>query len=412
MVSRTCVKAAAISAILALSCESQSVPPDDTEPPRALTASESRLVSGTLTFGLDLFAQVLAEQPDRNVIVSPLSVALALGMTANGASGETLEAIRNALGHPDLSDSVINRSFADLMSLLTRLDSAVQLEIANSVWYRDDFAVKSSFLETNREQFDARIAGLDFSDPQASQTINNWVSEATGGKIEQIVPDQIDPMIMLYLINAVYFNGTWTTEFDPDQTADAPFRTTGGEVTARMMTLDQRLAYAETTDYQAVELPYGNGYYRLIAVLPREGRSVDSLARSFSADSWNKLISSLQIRPGTLFLPKFELEFQTALHSALSAMGMDIAFSPERAEFDRIADRDDLHISEVLHKTYIKLDERGTEAAAATSVGIGITSVGPEKFTIRFDRPFLFAIRESHSGTIIFLGLIANPSAA
>ncbi len=409
---RSYMKLAATMAALMLSGDSESAPPPEPEPPRVLSGAEVQLIEGIQAFGLQLFARALEEHPTENVIVSPFSVAMALGMAHNGAAGDTRLAIDSVLSLPAMADSAVNQAFTGLLTLLSSTDSAVQVNIANSLWYRSGFAMRPTFPAIAREAFQAHLADLDFSDPQPAETINSWVSDATRGKIRQIVPDQIDPLMMVYLINAIYFNGTWTTEFDADRTADTTFRTLGGSViTIPMMALDESLPYVEDSEYQAVDLPYGGGRYRLTAILPRDRADVDSLAHALTPDRWAILISSLQTRPGTVFLPRFELAFQISLNSILSNLGMEVAFSPERADFSRLADREDLHISEVLHKTYMKVDEKGTEAAAATSVGIGITSVGPAKFTIRLDRPFLFAVRDSHSGALLFLGRISNPMA-
>lgn len=399
--------------VAAISCGSQSAPAPAPEPSRTLSDGEQQLVAAGRIFGLHLFQHTLAEQPGQNVIISPLSISMVLTMARNGATGQTREAMTSALAFTSLDDSITNQSFASLTALLTGLDSAVRIDIANSIWHRTDFSVKEPFLRNNRAFFDARVEGLDFNKPSAAASINNWVSEVTDGKIEQIVPADIDPLTMLFLINAVYFDGVWTTKFDPDSTAQAPFTTeTDGEVIVSMMSLDGTFAYSHSDLCQAVDIPYGNGYYRMTVLLPHEGILTDSLATTLSEDKWQEITESLATGPGHLFMPRFSLQFEAVLNASLSAMGMASAFNPSLAEFDDIADNNDLHISQVLHKTFIEVDEEGTEAAAATSVTVGITSVGPDKFTVRLDRPFLFAISDGHSGALLFLGRIANPVAA
>lgn len=253
------------------------------------------------------------------------------------------------------------------------------------------------------------MRGLNFSAPDASNIINAWVNDNTMGLIQSIVPDQIQAQTVMYLINAIYFKGTWVYRFDSTQTSDAPFHLPAGTTqSARLMRLEATLPYAATDAYQAVELPYGNGLFSMIVVLPRPGQSIETFVNNLNEISWNALLGGLQVQPGTVLLPKFKLEYEKVLNHMLMAMGMEIAFTGG-ADFTRIHPGGGLLISEVRHKTFIRVDEEGTEAAAVTSVSIDRTS-SQAGFLMRIDRPFFFVITERHSKALLFMGKIVEPT--
>lgn len=381
---------------------------------RPLTELEKRLVHISNDFGFNLLRTVNQTESGKDVFISPLSVSMALGMTLNGADGTTEEAMRSTLGFSGMTQEEVNKASSGLMQLLRTLDPKVEFKIANSIWHRLGFAVEQEFIETNRRYFEAIVTGLDFSAPDASATINQWVESSTNGKIEKIVPDQIPREVVMYLINAMYFKGTWTYQFDKSKTTEAPFHLPDGTTrTARLMQLRGTLPYVETPLYQAVELPYGDSLFSMIVVLPKPGQPVETFVNELTEDSWSALRDGLRAQLGTVFMPKFKLEFEKALNDALKALGMGIAFDPDSADFRRISRQvyeigERLFITEVKHKTFVQVDEEGTEAAAVTSVEIGITSL-PSEFMMRVDRPFFFVITERHSGTLLFLGKIVEP---
>ena len=400
-----------VSAVLLLNCSGESSSPPEPEPPRPLQAGEMKLVEYSESFGLNRFGQLISTSSDPNVIVSPLSVSMALGMAYVGAEGSTREAMEMVLELYGLQEQEVYESYESLIGLLTHLDAEVQVDIANSIWYREGLEVKPEFLDINRDYLEAEVTGLDFDSPTAVPTINNWVNTRTNGKIPTIVGPTIDPLTRLFLINAVYFKGAWTTSFDETVTM-APFQTLDGpSVQVPMMQLETELLYLENDLFQAVDLPYGNGWYSMTVLLPQSGLPVDSLIGMLNAADWNQWISSMQEMPGHVFMPRYTVRYETSLLDVLAALGMGVAFESSTADFTGIAEAEDLYISEILHKTFVAVDEEGTEAAAATSVTIGVTSVNPsEKFTIRLDRPFLFAIRDSHSGALAFIGRVGDPT--
>jgi serine protease inhibitor len=380
--------------------------------PRELTATEQELVNSYNAFGFNLFREVTSQEEDINVFMSPLSVSMALGMTMNGADGATLEAMKMTLEFSGLTMEEIDQSYKSLMELLIGLDPEVQFQIANSIWYRLGLPFKQEFLDSCSYYFDAEVADLDFARPDAASIINQWVGNHTNGRIERIVNDPIDPLIVIFLINAIYFKGTWTTEFDPGLTAEDLFNLPdGSSVPCKMMQRPgagkvNEFTYFANSRLQAVDLPYGNDLFSMTIVLPSEDTDIDSLIAGLDENGWNEIADSLSMCEGHLSMPRFKLEYETDLCPVLTTLGMGIAFSGG-ADFSRMCEGLGIFISQVKHKTFVKVDEKGTEAAAVTVV-TGATGVG-ERFNMVVDRPFLFVIRENHSGTILFIGKIVDP---
>jgi serpin B len=379
--------------------------------PRELSPAEQALINSGNGFGLALFAELGGARDGKNVIASPLSAYMALGMTANGADGTTLEAMRNALGHGGLDEEEANVAYQTLIELLRGLDDDVDFSIANSIWHRDDFPTSQAFADVSREYFDALVSALDFADPTATTTINGWVESSTNGKITELI-QEITPEDVMFLINAIYFKGAWQKPFDPDFTTEAAFNVSDGTtVQARLMSRQGDFLYQENELFQGVDLRYGRGAFSMTVLLPAAGRTLDELVTQLDETRWDAWMSGFSMQRMLLELPRFQLEWEKKLNDALSALGMGIVFDRGNADFSRLVAPGaevpgNLFITEVKQKTFVDVNEEGTEAAAATSVGIGVTSLPP---TMRVDRPFLFAIRERFSGTILFLGLVENP---
>lgn len=374
-------------------------------------------------FGLELFRELVKAQPDSNIIVSPLSVSMALGMTLNGAAGATLEAMQSTLGFSGSTMGAVNRGYKHLIDLLEWLDPQVQFEIANSVWCQEGIAFKGPFLEACQVYFDAEIRDVDFlGDPDAPDSINAWVNEKTYGKIPSIVPKPLSGQTVMMLVDAIYFLGTWQYEFDPAYTYDEWFALRAGTATlCRMMkrpgpepedpsneNLCDYVYYSDDT-VQIVDLAYGDSVFSMTVLLPRRRVHVDSLIGWMNATTWDTWITNLQDCRGQVLMPRFEIEYRHDLKQVLTAMGMGIAFTPGEADFSGIADMV-LWIERVLHGTYIRVDESGTEAGAVTLVeecqGITPDCYG---FYMKVNRPFVFAIRENQANTILFIGKVADP---
>jgi serpin B len=318
--------------------------------------------------------------------------------------------MRTTLGFGAIDNDAINAGYHGLIALLESLDPSTQLGIANSIWYRQGLAVDASFLNTTRGAFDAEVQSVDFGNvPATLATVNGWANTQTHGRIPSIL-ESVDPSDVMYLLNAIYFKGSWRLRFDSALTQNAPFHAANGvSQTVRLMHKQDTLLYLETPALQAVDLAYGNGAFRMTIVLPAVGTNIDAFAASINRTDWNAWTQSLHSQKIILELPRFTLAYERKLNDDLTAMGMGIAFDPQRADFTRIASvaPERLFISFVKQKAFVAVDEVGTEAAAVTAVGITVTSM-PVIPTMRVDRPFVFAIRERLSGTILFMGKITT----
>jgi serine protease inhibitor len=404
--------AALVLALAAACTDSPSGPsaaPDSlTALPRTLSEGEQAAIASSNRFAFDLFRSINRRFIDTNVFISPLSASFALGMTLNGADGETFEGMRQALRIDDTDRSVINDAYRDLIKLLLELDPSIDMRIGNAIWYRNTFPFHRAFFDTVSHYFDARVAGLDFDSPATVERINAWVDTATAGKITKVI-DAIDGDLVMLLMNAIYFKGSWRSQFDPAQTRTAPFATErGSSYSASMMHLDApQLALAHLNGVQAVDLPYGRAAFTMTAILPPAGTDVDAFIETLDQSKWDAIIGALHNTKADLYLPKFRMAWEDTLNDDLKAMGMENAFCYGCANFLRMSPvGDQLFISFVKQNTFVSVNEEGTEAAAVTTVGIGVTSLPP---SIRFDRPFVFVIRERLSGTILFMGKVAVP---
>jgi len=379
-----------------------------------LTKIQESLLQAENAFGFHLFGEINKDSTAGNLFLSPLSVSMTLGMTLNGARGATFDSLRTVLGYGDISREDINAAYRDLLDQFTALDSKVTLQIANSIWTRQGFPVEQPFIDVNKQSFDATIQSLDFSDPGSVDLINSWVAARTGDHITHLL-NSIPPEMVMYLMNAIYFQGDWTYQFDPEKTQPGTFYLAGGgELQWDMMSLKREFPYFETDQFQAIDLPYGNGNFSMVVLLPKQGYSPEDLIGELSPDQWNLRMNQFEDREGDLILPKFKTGFKSSLNAVLKAMGMEIAFEPGQADFSGISQSvydqgQGLYISQVLHEAVVQVDEQGTEAAAATSVGVGVTSIPAGYFMMRVDRQFLFAIRERSSDTILFMGKLDKP---
>jgi serpin B len=403
-----------VAAVLAAACGDPISPPIKALP-RQLTGDENRLIAADNRFAFTLLRQVTDETRDTlpNLFVSPLSVSMALGMTYNGAAGTTASAMQRTLGLEGMTLQEVNEASRSLIALLRGLDSRVKFRIANSIWYRESFAVEQAFIDANRTYFDAEVAGLDFASSEAPTRINDWVSRQTAGLIKEIVASPLPEHAMMYLINAMYFKGSWTTQFEPGRTRPAPFLLAGGgTVQVPMMHSDGPVPVRShrLEDLEVAELPYGGQAFAMMVVMPRDPAALDTLIAGLTAEQWDAWTAQLAETDIEVSLPKFRLVNDFTLVATLKALGMAVAFNcepPEMADFTRMHQPQEACITNVKHKTYVDVNEEGTEAAAATSVETGVTSVPP---TITIDRPFLFALRERLSGTILFMGAVRRPS--
>ena len=367
-------------------------------------SSFSNVASANTTFGFKLLADLQKRQPDTNIMISPLSISIALTMTYNGAAGETQRAMANVLEIESLGINTVNRSNAALRNSLENTDPEVEIAIANSIWSRQGVEFNPSFLNRNREFFEAEIGSLNFNDPQAPEVINGWVETNTNGKIKQIV-QRIDPGTLIFLINAIYFKGSWQKEFDKSATRDGIFYlSNGNEKRVQMMYRKGAYPHFRGDNFEAARLPYGDGKVSMYVFLSNRDSNLNDFIEQLSAQNWFSWMSQFQetTDDSEMILPRFELEYEVNLNDALTALGMGIAFG-NGADFSGMGTQ--LFISEVRHKTIIEVNEEGTEAAAVTAV-VGVKSLPP---AFRVDRPFFFAIHDDRTQTILFMGIVTEP---
>ena len=393
---------------------SESTQPDPTAPrpaltqlPRALTPSEQNILTAANAYSFALWRTINDSLPAENVFVSPLSASFALGMTMNGANGSTYDEMRSALQFGNVDLAAIDSGYKSLIALLTSLDPSTTMQIANAIFYSQTFPFNSSFTQTVATYFDAEVKPRDFHDLTGTlSAVNDWASSKTNGRIPKVL-DSVDPSAVMYLLNAIYFKGSWRERFDPAQTHDAIFHAVGGDQSAKLMHRQGKTLYAETSDYQAVDLPYGDSAFTMSVVLPKAEKSVESVAASLTPAAWQSLAASFAQREVDLSLPKVTLSWKRDLRGNMKALGMRAAFA-DGADFTRMSTLGNhLFMSLLQQNTFVSIDETGTEAAAVTVGGISVTSA-PVVITVRVDRPFIFVIRERLSGTVLFMGKIVR----
>jgi serpin B len=384
--------------------------------PDVSPADVATLVDGNTAFSFDLFQELKSE--DGNMFYSPYSISLALAMTYAGAWGETEQQMADTL-HYDLSQDNLHPAFNYLdMELAKRGEGArgkddegFRLNIVNAIWGQKDFTFLPEFLDTLAENYGAGLRLLDFiNETEKSRiTINDWVSDETEGRIQDLIPQgQLDSATRLVLTNAIYFNAAWQYRFEKSTTSDSAFHLLNGQdINVPMMRQTESFGYTTGDGYQAVELQYDGGELSMVILLPDPGE-YDSFEDQLNVENTNEIINRLQYTQVALAMPKFEFESEFKMKDTLSRMGMPVAFSPS-ADFSGMTGGKDLYIDQVIHKAFVSVDEAGTEAAAATAVDMKLTSMPAEPVNVTIDHPFIFLIRDIETGTILFVGRVMNP---
>ncbi len=378
-------------------------------------ASFFGLING---MALNLHKHVFAEDPGNNVFLSPISVEMALAMTENGAADETLSAMKNTLGLSSLSNEQVNQSNKAFLDSLDKLDPTIELEMANALWLKNDLNFSDEFLRDNTEYYDAALRRVDFTDPGTGEEINQWASEKTRGRITGFPPPPPDSRFTL--ADAIYFKGTWLYPFDQSKTTDADFKLIDGDTKqVPMMSQLCTNCYYENDQFQMVALRYGkSGSYdnevTMYVFLPRDVDGISAFVESLTPENWKSWMSDRFITPVDLKLPRFRIEYARILNNALSAMGMGIAFS-DKADFSKMisgaGEDEGLFLQTVLQKSFVEVNEEGTEAAAVTIIAEGEEGPRkePEVHTMVVDHPFFFAICDDASEAILFTGTVLAP---
>jgi serpin B len=383
--------------------------------PIALTGEQKALIQTNNQFAFTLFNKAGNQETKENLLISPLSVSMALSMTLNGAAGSTKTGMETTLGFAGQQISTINDYNKLLAGQLQSIDEQVTFNIANSIWYRNTFSVLPAFLTTNQNYYNAEVSALDFNSPSAVNTINNWVNTKTNSAIPTII-DNITSDQVMFLINALYFKGSWTNSFDATKTSDKDFYKEDLSVVKCKMMLQENNNLCFVNDsLSLVELPYGQGNFVMTIMLPGTGKTTPDLIAAFNASNWKKWNDAKVSSKVQIYLPRFKMTYETSkmgLIDLLSTMGMADAFNSNIANFTGINANGGLYISSVKHKTMIDVNEEGTVAAAVTSVGIATTTISlpPQIIYINVNKPFLFVISEKSTGAILFTGRIMDPT--
>ena len=391
-------------------CEKQPVEPNLTPKSLSLTDAAPQAIQSSNDFGLELFRKV-AETDEQNLMLSPLSASTALTMLLNGCAEDTYTQLQETLKYPaGMTIGDINEAYKSLVDQLLKADPKVTFTLANAIFYRNGFVVKPPFLATMADDYEATVEGLDFGAPGALTTINKWASDNTAGKIPEVL-NEISVDAVMFIMNALYFKGDWSYQFDKSETLDRPFYPDGGSsVSVSTMSSEVGAKVVFGSDYKAVEMPYGRTNFTMIVIVP-EG-TLAEFYPSLDSQEWNSISSGFDGTEefGKLIvrMPKFKFSYEKYLNDQLQAMGMIDAFMPFQANLSEISDQS-IYVSFVKQNTFVEVDEEGTEAAAVTTIGIELTSMPPQPTQFIIDKPFVFAIRERTTNTLLFIGQIVNP---
>ena len=390
--------------------------PATTQAPPA-TGEANAQAAAANDLGLRLYPQLQRDAKTPNVFLSPLSIHLALAMTYNGAAGKTAEAMAKTLGLAGKSLAEVSAAAKSLLAQLAG-DKGAKLLLADSLWCDPRVTFLPAFLEVNKANYAAEVRNTDFRDAQkAADLINGWTKDKTQGKIPQIVEARDLTQAALVLVNALYFKGTWDKPFEKGQTQPGPFHLAGGKTkTLPMMQRWGKMEYRETESYQAVRLPYQGATTRMIVFLPKPGKTPAEVLGTLTAKAWPALMAEQWKGDGHLALPRFKADYAHSLAPALTALGMGVAFDQSQADFSKMADLKTaggaIWISDVLHKCVLEVNEEGTVGAAATAVPMEMkTAAAPaeKQFEMVVDRPFVLAIEQIGTGSLLFVGAIGEP---
>ncbi len=392
------------------SCEKQPGEPDMTPKVISLTASAPLAIQSSNDFGIELFRKVAEDDP-KNLMLSPLSASTALTMLLNGCGGDTYDQLKETLKYPSgMTIGEINEAYKSLVDQLLIADPMVKLSLANAIFYKNGFTVKAPFLAAMNNDYKATIAGLDFALPSALTTINKWASDNTAGKIPKVL-DEISEDAVMFLMNALYFKGDWSCQFDKSATEERPFHPDGG-ATVNVSTMNGEVGAKMVigNNYKAVEMPYGRTNFTMVVIVP--SNTLASFNTSFTPALWNSITSGFdgadEYGKVIVYMPKFKFSYEKYLNDQLKAMGMVDAFIPYQANLSGISDQS-IYVSFVKQNTFVEVDEVGTEAAAVTTIGVNLTSMPPQPTQFVIDKSFIFAIRERTTNTLLFIGQVMKP---
>ena len=387
------------------------------QPPRAGDSGSTQqgiqeVVNANNKFAFELYSK-LNKAEDKNMFYSPYSISAALAMTYEGAKGQTASEMKSVFHFPE--SSILRQNFAAIYNNINKKDKPYELSTGNALWVQQDYPFLEDYTSGVEKYYGGKAANLDFirETEKSRETINTFIEEQTNNKIKDLIPQRVlNQYIRLVLTNAIYFKGTWTWEFEKSATREGEFKITPTNVVKTPMMLmnndKAKFSYADLGDLQILELPYKGEEISMLIVLPTE--NLEAIEPSLAAEQLNEWKNKMRKdKLDAIYLPKFEFNTKYFMNDALSAMGMPTAFS-DSDDFSGMTSKKDLFISSVIHQAYVKVDEEGTEAAAATAVGFGPTSVSPPRKEFRADHPFIFIIQEKDTGNILFIGRVTDPT--
>ncbi|WP_053782721.1 serpin family protein [Paenibacillus xylanivorans] len=381
----------------------------------ALKEIEPERIQAMNTMGLNILQQMgTKDKTDgNNLLISPYSIAAAIGMAYNGSVGETRREMAEVMGWSGLEMEQVNASQAALQQLLTHPGKGIQIGIANSMWMKDGIPVEETYQTTVQQTYEAEIRTLNGQPAQAKEEINQWVKQHTEGMIPNLMQEPPEKEALMILVNAIAFDGNWMDEFDPEYTTDEEFKLVNGkDLSVRMMHQTKQFQYSEKEDWQAVRLPYGDGQMHLLVVLPREGRALDEIQQQL-LDDHERLDTGSEYRLVELSLPRFRAEYGINLKETLQQMGMKKAFDPYAADFNKMIPSGpnwQAYIGQIQHRAVMEVNEQGTVAAASTMVGMAAGSAPPtDPVKMEVNRPFMMAVVDKDTGAWVFAGSIYHP---
>ncbi len=415
MKSRLSLLSLSVLLLFFTACENSNEPTPVSKPNvRQMKAAETALLTSSNNFCFDYFKLLAETEKSQNSLFSPYSAHTALSMLLHGADGVTKQEIKDALRIPTQSDDEVKSSFKTLKEYLLQVDPSVTLNIANSIWARQGYSIGEKFSATMKDYYQADVTSLDFDNPTSLKTINGWVNQQTNGRIPTIL-DKLNAEDMMVLLNAVYFKSDWKTKFDASKTVKSSFTKDDKTVIqVDMMQSDKMEAWHYSdSQVQFVDIPFGNGAYSFSVLMPQGSQSLDAFVASFTNEKWQQIVAkapklSDSIGQIQLKMPRFKFEYEHKMIPLLQTLGMNLVFT-DQAELPYLfANNMNLSVSSVKQKAFIQVDEKGGEAAAVTSIVVGVTSIGANFVTI--DRPFMFIIRERNSNSILFIGKVHSPT--
>lgn len=395
-----------LTVILIVSCSKDDVIPKKELPPFSSVIRGREVVKKNNEFAFNTLKKIEAENRQKNTFFSPVSLSLALAMTYNGAEGETKKAFENTLLYNGFNTSEINSVNKKLLEYLSDNSSGSQFKIANSIWMNRSYTIKQPFIDIVKNDYDAETSKLDFSNENSVNTINRWVSDKTKGKISKII-NRTDANSIIYLINALYFKGVWKYKFEKGKTEKMRFINSTETKNVDMMQLDENIPYYENETFSAIKLPYKNDKFSMTVLLPKNTKTVQNIYDNLTQETFTSWTTHFANQNVKVYLPKFKFSYEQELNNILKASGLEKAFS-DNADFSSLTTAD-AQITKVLQKTFVDVNEEGTEATATTVVGVGVASAALEKTVFKADKPFVFIITDNSTNSICFTGKINMP---